>query len=115
MKKILLICALVFSAAVMAQNVPTLKSSVTESKKEGVFKFVMPSSISKSDIEKSAKNYSKYFTTVINNENIVLKMVENTSNNRHIMKRFFISLNQRTLNDGNKDISIDTFFAKNVL
>jgi hypothetical protein len=99
----------------MAQNVPTLKSSVKESKTKGVFEFSMPSSISKTDIEKSAKNYIKYFTTAVSNDKVVLKMVENTSNNRHIMKRFFVSLNQRTLNDGNKDLSIDTFFTKYVL
>ena len=115
MKKILLICALVFSAATMAQNVPTLESSSSESKNLGVFEFAMPSSVSKSAMEKSAKNYTKYFSTKVNDSKLVLKMVENTAANRHIMKRFFISLNQRTISNGSKEMSIESFFNEHVL
>lgn len=100
--------------AVFAQS-PTLESNSVTAKKTGTYLFEMPSEITTGQINDAAKYYTKFFTVTKENNKVTIKMVENTSANRHVMKRFFISLNQRNITLNGSSMNIDKFFAEHVL
>lgn len=114
MKKILFIFSLVFSMAVFAQS-PTLKSDANLAKKNGTYLFEMPSDITSKQIKDAANYYTKFFTVTQNNNEVTIKMVDNTVSNRHVMKRFFISLNQRNITIDGSTKNIDLFFEEHIL
>jgi hypothetical protein len=89
-------------------------ASLETQKQSGIFEFYLPSTVTKEEVDKNKKFYTNYFTVehFPKNNKVVIKMIENTDNNRKIIKRFLISNKINNVNANNIDYSIDEFCSK---
>lgn len=91
------------------------KALVSEVEK-GVFSFQLPNHITVDQVDESASYYTMYFTVNYDEENHVAKvtMVTNDSKSRHIIIRFFVSLNLRKVKVDGNELSIEEFHLKHL-
>lgn len=88
-------------------------TELAESKRDGVFEFTMPETVSKDDVAKNADYYAHYFEAGFDSGNHVatLKMVENTGRNRMVIARFLIASGVHYVTVDDKNMTVNDFMG----
>lgn len=111
------VALLLFLSGLKAQENSNLafvssKSAVIEGKSSGIFKFTLPTSAVKEDVDKSASYYVHNFTVNFDNASKVaeIKMVSNDETSRKIIVRFLSACGIQSVNIEGNIIDIYPFY-----
>lgn len=85
--------------------------ALAKSKISGEYVFTLPASVSKEDVEKSAKYYTHYFTVNFDAGSHDAKVVltNNEIKSRYVIARFLSSCGVRFITVDGKNVSLDEF------
>lgn len=94
--------------------VSTTQSSLVKATESGEFVFVLNQEVSDEVIQHSAQYYKLYFTVdyLKKDKQIKIKMKENTSDNRKIIVRFFVSAQIEKITYNGVDYEVMDFYEK---
>jgi hypothetical protein len=88
------------------------RTDILKSKETGIYSFILPDSITSSDVERNNKYYNNYFKVEFNeltNESII-KLMKNDEKSKHLICRFlFASGVEKVIHEGKK-MSVEEFF-----
>lgn len=81
------------------------------SKNSGTYKFTLPANLTKEDVAKNAKYYTRYFTVDFNESahTATLNMVDNEEKDRMVVARFLIACGVNTVKVDGRDMEISKF------
>jgi hypothetical protein len=90
----------------------TSKSDLKSGKISGEFVFNMPSGVSKNEINESAEYYTMYFLVeyIEKLHQVKIKMKTNDEKSRHVILRFFVSLNIRQIELEGEMLELELFY-----
>jgi hypothetical protein len=121
MKKIIFLSAFLFSAAISfaqaEQSAKVASIDVYNAQKfKDIFTFDLTERVTKEHVAEVSKFYIKYFTTTFDEKknSIVVKMANQDTGNRKIMRRLFAGLGVSTISIDGKTLSVDEFFQEYV-
>ena len=88
------------------------KEEISKGKESGVFTFVMPSTLSKEEINKNANYYTHYFTVEYNIETFEVKinMIDTDDKSKHIVVRFLTACGIQYVQVEGMNMSTEEFF-----
>ena len=85
--------------------------ALVKSKSSGEYVFTLPSTVSKEDVEKSAKYYTHYFTVSFDggSHDASVVLVNNEPKSRYVIARFLSSCGVRFIKVDGKNMGLDDF------
>lgn len=85
--------------------------ALVKSKSSGEYVFTLPSTVSKEDVEKSAKYYTHYFTVNFDagSHDASVVLVNNEPKSRFVISRFLSSCGVRFIKVDGKNMGLDEF------
>ncbi|MEX1192104.1 MAG: hypothetical protein WED10_02995 [Brumimicrobium sp.] len=116
MKKLIILFAVTFLSFGLFAQKAHIEGSAENFKKNvesGDIKVEMPEKSDADEINRSSKYYVDYFTVDYNEETRIadIKMVDNTSESRRVINRFFLSNNVRIVELDGEEYSINEFYS----
>jgi hypothetical protein len=96
------------SKYIVSQPVALLSAAV----KSGNYSFVIPKNISKADVAESAEYYTMYFDVNFDEDahRVEIKMKINDERSKHVIVRFFVSLDLKEVDMNGQIIPIEKYY-----
>ena len=87
-------------------------STMKENVKQGVFKFVMPSTTSADEVKRTSKYYVDYFSVEFDEQSkvAVVKMIDNSPEGRRVVTRFLLSNKVSVVSFNGNEYKITEFY-----
>jgi hypothetical protein len=81
------------------------KTEIIQSKETGIYSFILPDSITSSDVERNNKYYTNYFKVEFNEltNEAIIKLMKNDEKSKHLICHFlFASGVEKVIHEGKK-------------
>lgn len=80
----------------------------------GEFYFQLPQDVTLTQVNESAAYYTMYFEVEFdeNSKEVMIRMVNNDAKSRHIIVRFFVSLDVRIVKINNREMLVEEYFQR---
>ena len=88
------------------------KTDIIQSKETGIYSFILPDSITSSNVEINKKYYTNYFKVEFNEltNEAIIEMVKNDEKSRHVICRFLMASGIEKVSQEGKEMSVEEFF-----
>ncbi len=90
------------------------KSDITSIKESGVGSLVLPTKMTKSEVEAKSKYYTQYFTVAYDeaSQKVTFTMVENDEKGRAVIMRFLSGCDVQEVRVGEEILSVNDMYMK---
>ena len=88
------------------------RTDIIQSKETGIYSFILPDSITSSDVERNNEYYTNYFKVEFNEltNEAIIKLMKNDEKSRHVICRFLLASGIEKVSQEGKEMSVEEFF-----